>query len=143
MSAIIPESHQDLLLQPVDGVLTTMMPDGQPQMSLVWSDFDDKHVLINTTLERQKVKNMRANPKVNVLVVDPHNGARFLEVRGEVVEITPEGAISHADKQTQAYSDNAKQHFYGDIYPLEQQEKETRVIVKILPNRVTTNAIFI
>ena len=142
MSGMIPESHQDLLLQPVNGVLTTVMPDGQPQMSIVWGDFDGRYVLINTTLERQKGKNMQANPKVNLLMIDPKNVARFLEVRGEVVKITQEGAIEHADKQTSAYSNNSKQHFYGDIYPVEQQEKETRVIVKILPKKVTTDAIF-
>lgn len=142
MTVQIPESHQDLLLQPVNGVLTTMMPDGQPQMSIVWTDFDGRHVLINTTLERQKGKNMRANPKVNVLLIDPKNGARFLEVRGEVAEITQEGAIPHADKQTKAYTQNKKQRFYGDIYAVEQQEKETRVIIKILPKKITTNAIF-
>ena len=142
MSGMIPESHQDLLLQPVNGVLTTMMPDGQPQMSIVWGDFDGRYVLINTTLERQKGKNMQVNPKVNLLMIDPKNAARFLEVRGEVVKITQEGAIEHADKQTSAYSNNSKQHFYGDIYPVEQQEKETRVIVKILPKKVTTDAIF-
>lgn len=85
---------------------------------------------------------MLVNSKVNVLVIDPKNGARFLEVRGEVSEVTREGAIPHADKQTQAYTNNAQQHFYGDIYPKEQQEKETRVIFKISPKKVTTNAIF-
>jgi PPOX class probable F420-dependent enzyme len=142
MVASIPESHQDLLLQPVNGVLTTMMPDGQPQMSIVWADYDGQYVLINTTLERQKGKNMSDNPKVNVLMIDPKNGARYLEVRGEVVEITQEGAIAHADKQAQAYSKGVQQRFYGDIYPEEQQEKETRVIVKISPKKITTNAIF-
>lgn len=142
MTAVIPESHQDLLLQPVNGVLTTMMPDGQPQMSIVWVDFDGVYVLINTTLERQKGKNMRANPMVNVLLVDPLNGARFLEVRGEVAAISEAGAIAHADKQTKAYSNNSKQRFYGDIYPVEQQKQETRVIVRILPKKITTNAIF-
>ncbi len=142
MTVLIPESHMDLLLRPVNGVLTTMMPNGQPQMSIVWADFDGQHVLINTTLERQKGKNMLVNSKVNVLVIDPKNGARFLEVRGEVSEVTREGAIPHADKQTQAYTNNAQQHFYGDIYPKEQQEKETRVIFKISPKKVTTNAIF-
>jgi len=142
MTAVIPETHLDLLLQAIDGVLTTLMPDGQPQMSIVWADFDGQHVLINSTLERQKGKNMQANPKVNVLMIDPKNGARFLEVRGNVEEITQEGAIPHADKQTQAYSNNVKQRFYGDIYPVEQQNKETRVIVKITPKKVTTDAIF-
>ena len=84
MQTTIPESHKDLLLNAVYGVLTTMMPDGQPQMSMVWIDFDGRDVLINTTLERQKAQNMLANPKVNVLVIDPQNGVRFLEVRGEV-----------------------------------------------------------
>lgn len=142
MTATIPESHQDLLLRPVDGVLTTIMPDGQPQMSIVWADYDGRYVLINTTLERQKGRNMRANPKVNVLVIDPKNGSRFLEVRGEVAEITQEGAIAHADQQTRAYSNGSQRHFYGDIYPEEQEVKETRVIVKIAPKKITTDAIF-
>ncbi len=142
MSLQIPESHQNLLLQPINGVLTTMMPDGQPQMSIVWVDFDGEYVLINTTLERQKGKNVQTNPKVNVLVIDPKDGACFLEMRGEVIAITEEGAIPHVDKQTRAYSNNAQQHYYGDIYPEEQREKETRVIVKIVPMKITTNAIF-
>lgn len=142
MRAIIPESHLDLLLEPIDGVLTTMMRDGQPQMSVVWVDCDGQHILINTTIERQKSKNMLANSRVNVLVIDPQNGSRFLEIRGEAVMFTEEGAVAHADKQTRAYSNNTKQRFYGDIYPVEQQEKETRVIVKILPKKVTTDAIF-
>ena len=142
MTIVIPESHQDLLLQPVNGVLTTMMADGQPQMSMVWVDYDGRYLLINTTLQRQKGKNMLADPKVNVLLIDPQNGARYLEVRGEVQEITQEGAIAHADKQTLAYTNGAKQHFYGDIYPEEQQAKETRVLVKIAPEKITTDAIF-
>lgn len=142
MTASIPESHHDLLLQPVNGVLTTMMADGQPQMSVVWVDYDGRYVLINTTLQRQKGKNMLANPKVNVLVIDPQNGARFLEVRGVVEEITQKEAVAHADKQTHAYTNGVKQRFYGDIYPEEQQAKETRVIVKIAPKKATTNAVF-
>jgi PPOX class probable F420-dependent enzyme len=142
MTALIPESHSELLLRPVHGVLTTMMPDGQPQMSIVWVDFDGERILINTTLERQKGKNMRTNPMVNVLVIDPKDGARFLEVRGEVTEITQDDAIAHADKQTQAYSNGVNRRFYGDVYPEEQIAKETRVIVKISPKKITTNAIF-
>jgi PPOX class probable F420-dependent enzyme len=142
MTNQIPESHLDLLLEPVNGVLTTMMPDGQPQMSIVWADFDGDHILINTTLERQKGKNMCTNPNVNVLMIDPKNGARFLEIRGEIAGYTENGAIPHVDKQTQAYSDHKQKHYYGDIYPLEQQEKETRVIFRITPKRVNTDAIF-
>jgi len=55
--------------------------------------------------------------------------------------LTAEGAEAHADKLTQRYCQN-KQHFYGDIYPAEQKEKETRVIVKILPIKICLDAVF-
>ena len=142
MSVSIPESHLDLLLQPVNGVLTTLMPDGQPQMSIVWVDFDGESILINTTLERQKGVNMRADPKVNILLIDPKSLDRYVEIRGAVTGYTQDGAIEHVDKQTRAYSNNKQKHYYGDIYPVEQQQKETRVIFKISPVKVNTDAIF-
>lgn len=79
---------------------------------------------------------------MNLLVIDPNNVSRFIEVRGEVVEITQKGAIDHANKQTRAYSGGEKQQFYGDIYPEETKDIETRVVFKILPAKVNTNAIF-
>jgi PPOX class probable F420-dependent enzyme len=136
----IPESHRDLLNRPVHGVLSTIMPNGQPQSSLVWVDYDGCHVLINTTLERQKGRNMQANPKVSLLVVDPTDTTRWIEVRGRVAEMTTHGAIPHADKLTRRYT--GKEHFYGDIYEVEQQHRETRVIVKIEPVKVSLDAIF-
>lgn len=141
MRVTVPETHLDLLQTPVHGVLTTIMPDGGPQSSIIWVDYDGECVLINTTLERQKGRNLRANPKVTILVMDPNDSSRWVEVRGQVREITAEGAEAHADKLTQRYCPN-KQHFYGDIYPVEQKEKETRVIVKILPLKICLDAIF-
>ncbi len=140
MSLRIPESHRDLFTNAVHGVLTTMMPDGQPQSSIVWVDYDGTYVLINTTLERQKGRNMCANPKVTLLVIDPANSSRWIEVRGCVAEITALGAEAHADKLTQLY--DHKQHFYGDIYPVDQKFRETRVIVKIEPIKIARDAIF-
>lgn len=142
MTVTIPDTHVDLLVGPVHGVLTTLMPDGQPQSSIVWADYDGEHVLINTTLERQKGRNMQADPRVTLLVVDPANGTRFVEVRGRVVALTEENAIAHADKLTKVYSDNRQQHFYGDIYPVEQQAKETRVIAKLEPVKITLDGYF-
>lgn len=141
MRVTVPETHLDLLQTPVHGVLTTVLPDGGPQSSIIWVDYDGECVLINTTLERQKGRNLRANPKVTILVMDPNDSSRWVEVRGQVREITAEGAEAHADKLTQRYCPN-KQHFYGDIYPVEQKEKETRVIVKILPLKICLDAIF-
>ena len=141
MSDTIPNTHIDLFQNPVHGVLTTMMPDGMPQSSIVWVDYDGAHVLINTTLERQKGRNMQANPKVTVLVIDPKDSSRWIEVRGQVIELTCAGAEAHADKLTQRYCPG-KQYFYRDIYPPEQKDKETRVIARIQPLKISLDAIF-
>ena len=142
MTITIPDSHRDLLLEPVHAVLTTMMPDGQPQSSMIWADYDGEYVLFSTTLERQKGRNMQANPKVTLLVIDPKNGSRWIEVRGVVVEMTQVGAEVFADKLTRLYTDNRKQRFYRDMFPVEQQQKETRVLVKIEPVKIALDAIF-
>jgi PPOX class probable F420-dependent enzyme len=141
MPITLPGTHRDLFKEPVHGVLTTMMPDGTPQSSIVWVDYDWEDVLINTTMERRKGRNMQANPKVTVLVIDPNDSSRWIEVRGRVREMARDGAETHADKLTQRYCPG-KRRFYGDIYPPEQKQKETRVIVKMQPIKVTLDAIF-
>ncbi len=68
MQITIPEAYYDLLNGPRVAALTTVMPDGQPQSSLVWCDEDGECACVNTTRERQKGRNMRANPKVSLLI---------------------------------------------------------------------------
>lgn len=140
MPLTIPASHCDLLTEPIHAVLTTLMPDGQPHCSIVWLDYDGECLLVNTTLERRKARNMQANPHVAVLVVDPNNGSRWIEVRGTVVSISPDGAEAHADKLAWLYA--GKRLFYGDIYPVERRQAETRVIIRIEPLKVALDAIF-
>lgn len=141
MNITVPHSHVDLLQAPVHGVLTTIMPDGAPQSSVVWTDYDGEYVLINTTLERQKGRNMQSNRRVTLLVIDPKNSSRWVEIRGSVKELTTDGAEAHADKLTQRYCPG-KEFFYRDIYPPEQRDKETRVIARIEPVKVSMDAIF-
>jgi PPOX class probable F420-dependent enzyme len=140
MMVIIPISHRDLLMENVHAILTTLMPDGMPQSSIVWVDYDGDYVLVNTTLERQKSRNMLGNPKVTLLVIDPNNTSRWIEVRGRATQFDRDNAEAHADKLTQRYTN--KQHFYGDIYPVNQKNKETRVVVKIEPLKISLDAVF-
>ena len=136
--ARVPDSHLDLLTRPVHGVLTTMLPDGQPQSSLVWVDYDGECALVNTTRQRRKGRNMEANPKVSLLVVDPANTGRFIQIRG-LAELVEDGAIEHLDRLTRRYTSHPC--YYGHVYPVEQQALETRVICRIHANRITLDAI--
>jgi PPOX class probable F420-dependent enzyme len=134
----IPTSHVDLLSRPVCGVLTTIGPGGQPQSSLVWVDHDGECARVNTTLERQKGRNLLANSKVSLLVVDPDDTARFIQIRGDA-ELVTEHALEHLDELTRKYTRHPR--YYGFIYPVEQQARETRVIARLHARRITLDAI--
>jgi PPOX class probable F420-dependent enzyme len=134
----IPASHRDLLSRPICGVLTTIGAGGQPQSSLVWVDHDVECARVNTTLERQKGRNLLVNPKVSLLVVDPDNTARFIQIRGDA-ELVTDGAIGHIDSLTRKYTRHPR--YYGYVYPANQQDRETRVIVRIHARRITLDAI--
>lgn len=134
----IPASHLDLLTRPICGVFTTMGPDGQPQSSLVWVDHDDECARVNTTLERQKGRNLLVDHRVSLLVVDPEDTTRFIQIRGDA-ELVTEGALEHVDALTRRYTRHPC--YYGHVYPLEQRARDTRVVVRIHPRRITLDAI--
>ena len=75
--------------------LGTVMPNGAPQVTPVWFDYDGKFFRVNSAKGRVKDRNMRRNPAVSLAIVDPANAYRYVGVQGRVVEITrsrPSGA---------------------------------------------------
>jgi PPOX class probable F420-dependent enzyme len=130
----IPDSHRDLIDGPVLAVLTTLMPDGWPQSSLVWFNGDGEHLLVKTARGRRKALNMDRDPRVTLLAADPQEPYRYLEVRGLVVESTEEGAIAHIDELCRLYTGRAP--FFGTSAAAERRYTETRLIYKIKPVRV-------
>ena len=132
MPELIPQAFVDLFSKRAFGNLGTLMPDGRPQVTPVWCDYDGTHVRVNSAKGRQKDRNMRRDPRVAITVVDPDNPYRYLEVRGRVVEITEAGADNHIDSL-------AKKYLGVDTYPY-RQAGEVRVIYKIKPERTNSMA---
>ena len=130
MSNVIPENYADLFDKKVFAGLATIMPDGAPQVTPVWIDYDGECVVFNTAAGRQKDKNLQAQPLTSVMLVDPDNPYRYLEVRGSVVERITEGADDHINKM-------AKKYLGQDVYPF-RQPGEQRVIFRIKPARVSS-----
>ena len=135
MSTRIPASHRDLVDCPPVAALTTVMPDGYPQTSVVWCDFDGTHVRVNTMLGFQKERNMRRNPRVTLLCYDPRQPLRFLEVRGTVVEMTDVDAAAHLDALASRYLARPVRYF-GDVIPVQFAESEIPVLCRIQPTHV-------
>ena len=83
--------------------LATTMSDGSPQVTPVWGNFEDSHILINTAEGRLKHKNILRDPRVAISVVDTKNPLDMTSIRGKVVEILPDYDYKHADFLTMQY----------------------------------------
>jgi PPOX class probable F420-dependent enzyme len=133
--APIPESHRDLLTRPIDVALVTVMPDGQPQATVVWCSLEGPYLAVNTMRGFRKERNMRARPRVAVLAVDPGEPGRWIEVQG-TVELVDEGALDHLDLLTALYT--GAEHYFGGVLPASYAETEVPVIARITPIAVRT-----
>jgi PPOX class probable F420-dependent enzyme len=130
MADKIPEPFKDLFAKVAYANLATVMPDGSPQVTPVWFDYDGDCLRINSAKGRVKDKNMRRYKRVALSIQDPDNAYRYLAVRGNVEEITEQGADAHIDSL-------AKKYLGKDKYPF-RGPGEVRVIYKIRPEKVST-----
>jgi PPOX class probable F420-dependent enzyme len=122
------KKFQDLFEKRSIAHFATLMPDGTPQVTPVWVDFDGEYVLINTARGRQKDRNVLRDPRVGLEIMDPDDPGHYVQVRGRVVEILEAGAVEHADRLARRYT--------GKPYP-PLPEGQVRLILKILPERVS------
>ena len=127
----IPESFQDLFLDEAKAFLflATTMEDGSPQVTPVWFDTDGEYLLINSAKGRVKDRNMRARPRIAVAIMDPQDPYRYIQLRGEVIEITEAGAREHINSLSKKYTGN-------DEFSV--QPGETRLIYKIKIENTST-----
>ncbi|MCJ7490722.1 MAG: PPOX class F420-dependent oxidoreductase [Dehalococcoidia bacterium] len=129
MSVQLSERAQMLIRAKNLGNIATLMPDGSPHVVPVWVDLDGDDILVNTAEGRQKLKNVRRDPRVALDVVNSENPYEMVTLRGHVVEVTSEGADAHIDKL-------ANKYLGRDRYPF-RQPGEQRVIIRIEPERVS------
>jgi len=120
------DQYRDLLTQkkPIAALATTM-PDGTPQVTPVWFDFDGARLRVNTAKGRVKAQNMKEGSRVALMIVDPDNPYRYVQVRGRVAVATENGADEHIDSL-------AKKYLGQNRYPY-RQPGEVRIRYEIEP----------
>ncbi|GII28210.1 PPOX class F420-dependent enzyme [Planotetraspora mira] len=93
--SVIPDDLIDLLERPIFGNLGTIRPDDTVQVNPMWFEFDGDQIRFTHTTYRAKYRNLQHNPSMSLLIIDPDDPLRFLEVRGSLVDVVPdpEGAF--------------------------------------------------
>jgi PPOX class probable F420-dependent enzyme len=125
-----PRSHQDLLADETKafGYLATIMADGTPQLTPVWFNVDGEYILLNSAKGRIKDQNMRARPRIALVIHDQKNPLRYVQVRGKIVDIVSEGARDHINDLSLKYTGNP-------TFTLNDPE-QVRLIYKLFPERI-------
>ena len=108
--------------------IATINLDGSPQLTPVWGDYQDEHILVNTAEGRIKHRNVLHDSRVAVCVVAHDNPLDMTTIRGKVVEIIPDYNYTHANKLSKKYMDLRK-------YPF-KRPGEKRITFKIKPEHV-------
>ena len=122
--AKIDDKHAQLFKGTNLAAVTTVRPDGSPQTTPTWVDYDGEHVLINTAYGRAKPRYLEQNPVASVLVVDESDPYLWASVSGPA-ELTRDGAAEHINELSLRYN--------GKDYDMTPEHAKERVIVRITP----------
>ena len=126
--ATLPEAAQALFDATEFVTLATVQPDGQPQLSVVWVERDGDDLLMSTTTNRQKNRNLVRDPRATVLLYPKDNPYSYVEVRGNVT-MTEEGGRELIDRLNQKYTNTPR-------YTWDDGTDNVRVIVRLSPTKV-------
>ncbi len=124
----LPDDLVALLRQRSLCYISTLMPDGSPQLTQTWVDTDGDHVLINTVEGFQKVNNVKRDQRVALAVSDPAQPSRYFGVRGRVLDTATAGGAEHIEALSQRY--------LGGPYPWFGGRQQVRVILTITADRI-------
>lgn len=126
MTELTDPNVQQLLSAPNYGVASTLNRDGSILSTVVWLDYVDGELAVNSAVGRRWPSNLDRDPHITLVVVDPENSQRFVEIRGKA-QGTLAGAREHIDRLAHKY--------LGSDYPF-MSEGEVRKKFVITPDVV-------
>lgn len=101
------QQERALLDLPAFAGLATLMPDGSPQLTVMWYRRDGYSLRMITPADARKAHNLEHDPRVAVIVEEPGNSYHFVEIRGKV-------EIVHDDAAARAELERIAERYIGD-----------------------------
>jgi PPOX class probable F420-dependent enzyme len=110
--ARLPESAIALIESGAHGHLVTINPDGSPQISMVWVGVEDDELAVASLTPRQKLKNVRRDPRVALAFESPDSdtgqergsgGLRFYLAVNGTARVTEGGGPALLQKLARVY----------------------------------------
>ncbi|MGA7672780.1 MAG: PPOX class F420-dependent oxidoreductase [Nitrolancea sp.] len=78
------EAERELLDLPAFASLSTLLPDGTPQMTVMWYWLVGDEIHMITPASTRKARNLAHDGRSAIVVSDPNSGYRYVEMRGHI-----------------------------------------------------------
>jgi PPOX class probable F420-dependent enzyme len=105
----VSEAFHGLLRSRAVAFVSTLGRSGAPQVTPLWFLWDGERVRISLVEGRQKLRNLRRDPRIAVAIADPARPTIYLELRGAVDELVPDPGMelerAIAEKYTGSWED--------------------------------------
>jgi hypothetical protein len=117
--------------------ISTHLNKDEIQTHLMWVDYEEDYIIINTEKERKKTENIRNNVNISLVIFHPSAMYSSWEIRGFVKEIM-------SDKKADAHIDKLSLRYTGKPYRRELDEEwnyekiKSRELWKIKPNKINS-----
>lgn len=120
-----PEGYDDLLERPLFAHFATVASDGSPRVNPMWFLWDAANGVIKLTHtnQRHNYRYLKRNPRVALSIVDPDNGYRYMQLRGEIQNVEPD--------PTGTFYNTLQQRYRG--HTSEVKDRDVRVVLTIRP----------
>ena len=131
MSEQIPPELARLLESNAVAFVSTIGPKGEPQTTPLWFLWEDGVLRFSLVEGRQKLRNLRRDPRISVVVVDPAAPTWYVELRGHVDGLTPDPDLVLERKVAEKYTGG-----HADVEPPGTQRFATSVIVERITSQL-------
>ncbi|MFO7552203.1 MAG: PPOX class F420-dependent oxidoreductase [Haliea sp.] len=129
----VPESHKAILETAVFAFVSTIrVKDQLISTNPVGFDWDGETFRFSTLKSRIKYRNLQADSRITICVLDPVNPTRYVEIRGHAeLADDPDGSLNQ-----KIYRKNM-----GRDFDLDEPDAE-RVIVTVMAEQVSTPLLY-
>jgi PPOX class probable F420-dependent enzyme len=118
----LPDEVRSLLAGPNIAHIATLLPDGSPHSVAVWAGLEGEHAVFFTQESSRKARNLRADPRVAISIVDRANPYATCWIRGRVVgTLGGDEALEVIDRLSVKYTGEPFPMRSGTVFEIEAE----------------------
>ncbi|HEY9288884.1 MAG TPA: PPOX class F420-dependent oxidoreductase [Candidatus Dormibacteraeota bacterium] len=131
-TASLSPAVQALAAKPSLLIMATKRSDGSIQLNPIWFEFRDGLIVVNSNTRRSWPRNLQRDREATMLIVDPEVSDRYAQIRGQLVDVTPDPAVEVIDRLARRYT--------GEKFRALEPGEE-RITMRLKPTKVSGDLI--